>query len=61
MCQYGVFDAFRHGMCCFPPAGAAPTENESQLQNFDGGIRITRFDGGIRIIRFLGRKRIIRF
>ena len=31
MCQCGVFDAFRHGMCCFPPAGAAPTENESQL------------------------------
>ena len=31
MCQSGVFDAFRHGMCCFPPAGAAPTENESQL------------------------------
>jgi len=31
MCQCGVFDAFRHRIYRFPPAGAAPTENESQL------------------------------
>ena len=31
MCQSGVFDAFRHRIYRFPPAGAAPTENESQL------------------------------
>ena len=31
MCQCGVFDAFRHQMCRFPPTGAAPAENESQL------------------------------
>ena len=31
MCQFGVFDAFCHQMYRFPPAVAAPTENESQL------------------------------
>ena len=31
MCQCGVFDAFRHQIYRFATAGAAPTENESQL------------------------------
>ena len=49
MCQFGVFDAFCHQMYRFPPAVAAPTENESQLKSAltaqkNGGIRIVQLN-----------------
>ena len=49
MFQSGVFDAFRHRIYRFPPAGAAHTENESQRESAltaqkNGGIRIVQLN-----------------